>query len=85
MICTLSTLASIKSWVSVCYGNGKFVAVSRTGNIAAYSTDGVNWTQTTLPNKLSWQSVCYGNGKFVAIVFGSKVAAYLKDSFDSWA
>ena len=59
--------------------------MSSSNNIAAYSTDGINWTQVKVPIKYTWQSVCYGNGKFVAIVFGSKVAAYLKDSFDEWA
>ena len=37
------------NWYSVCYGNGKFVAVAYNSTIAAYSTDGINWTQTTLP------------------------------------
>lgn len=69
---------------SVCYGNGKFVAVS-SSKVAAYSEDGINWTQTTLPTTADWQSVCYGNGKFVAVASSSNIAAYLKDSFDSWA
>ena len=75
------------AWQWVCYGNGKFVAMSSSNNIAAYSTDGINWTQiqTTLPTSAASKHVCYGTGKFVAIVFRSKVAACLKDSFDSWA
>lgn len=69
-------------WSSVCYGNGKFVASSDSD--AAYSTDGVNWTQTTMPASVSWDSVCYGNGKFVAVAYGSSsnnstVAAYSTD------
>lgn len=71
-------------WAYVCYGDGKFVAVSQENTIAAYSTDGVNWTQTTLPVSENWNSVCFGNGKFVAVAWGSDIAAYLKDSFDEW-
>ena len=61
-----TTLPASTYWISVCYGNGKFVAVARGSNIAAYSTDGINWTQATLPASAYWNSVCYGNGKFVA-------------------
>ena len=64
------------SWCSVASGNGKFVAVaSNSGDVAAYSTDGVTWTAATLPLSASWSSVAYGNGKFVAVT-GSSKAAY---------
>ena len=56
-----------KGWRSVCYGGGKFVAVVDFSNIAAYSTDGINWIKTTLPVSGSWNSVCYGDGKFMAV------------------
>ena len=66
------------NWRDVTYGDGKFVAV--TGNstdIAAYSTDGISWTQTTLPADDYWQSVTYGNDKFVAVANGlTNIAAY---------
>ena len=78
-------LAPITYWKSVCYGNGKFVAVSDETDAVVYSTDGVTWTQATLPANTGWQSVCYGNGKFVVVADNSKVAACLKDSFDEWA
>ena len=67
------------SWYSVCYGDSKFVAVLLNSNIAAYSTDGINWTQATLPAKTKWYSVCYGNGKFVAVTLNSNIAAYSTD------
>ena len=70
------------SWKSVCYGNGKFVAVASSGTIAAYSTDGINWTQATLPVSASWRSVCYGNGKFVAVASTSTIAAYSTDGIN---
>ena len=59
---------SSKSWKSVCYGNGKFVAVAQNSNYFAYSTDGITWTEGTISStSRQWSSVCYGNGKFVTV------------------
>ena len=52
---------------SVCYGNGKFVAVGYDGKIE-YSSNGVTWTAVA-DSKFgtTWiRSVCYGDGKYVA-------------------
>ena len=76
---TVALPASAK-WYSVCYGNGKFVVVARNSTIAAYSTDGITWTQATLPISKNWSSVCYGNGKFVAVASNTDIAAYSTDS-----
>ncbi|MCL1911801.1 MAG: hypothetical protein FWG13_06320, partial [Leptospirales bacterium] len=79
-------------WSSVCYGNGKFVAVGsyldydapvkeRIG-VAAYSTDGIKWKQIKIPDEAWLSTVCYGNGKFVAIADGpseTTIAAYSTD------
>ncbi len=51
-------------------------------DVAAYSTDGINWTLTTLPAEAKWQSVCYGNGKIMAVAKDSNTAAYSKDGID---
>ena len=67
------------NWYSVTYGNGLFVAVAESSNKAAYSTDGITWTQTTLPSTGYWRSVTFGNGTFVAIAHNSNVAAYSTD------
>ena len=69
-------------WYSACYGNGKFVAVDYDSTIAAYSTDGINWTQATLPTRESWTSVCYGDGKFVAVAGYTNIAAYSTDGIN---
>ena len=74
-----ATLPSSEYWDSVCYGNGKFVAVARNSTKAAYSTDGITWTAATLPSSGYWWSVCYGNGKFVAVARNSTKAAYSTD------
>jgi hypothetical protein len=64
--------SSDTGWAGVTYGDGKFVAISRGRKIAAYSTDGAHWEQTTLPGdyyETEWSSVTYGDGKFVAITW----------------
>ena len=63
-------------WSSVCYGNGKFVAIG--SGAVAYSTDGITWTEVTA-SSLSSGSVCYGNGKFVAVMGVSAKGAYSAD------
>ena len=71
-----------RSWESVCYGNGKFVAVAYP-NYFAYSTDGMNWTEGTISNtSRNWHSVCYGNGKFVAVAYNSNYFAYSTDGIN---
>ena len=76
-------------WYSVCYGNGKFVAVAGngSGNRAAYSSDGINWSLINVANMNNneWESVCYGNGKFVAVAYSGSDnrAAYSSDGI-SW-
>ena len=78
-------LPDIKWWSSVCYGNGKFVAVAGNNtNIMAYSTDGISWTQGNMPISKPWSSVCYGNGKYVAVASNySNIMAYSTDGI-SW-
>lgn len=73
------TLPMRANWRSVCYGGGKFVTAAYNGNIAAYSSDGITWTQTTMPVIAKWSSIRYGGGKFVAVSYGSTVAAYSDD------
>ena len=76
------TMPATTFWYSACYGNGKFVAVAYDSTIAAYSTDGINWTQATLPTRESWISVCYGDGKFVAVAEYTNIAAYSTDGIN---
>lgn len=79
---TQTTLPTKIYWCSVCYGNGKFVAIAEDSNIAVYSADGINWTQTTMPASKSWNSVCYGNGKFMAVAYSCNIAAYSEDGIN---
>jgi len=73
-------------WNSIAYGDGKFVVVGQYNSDAAYSTDGITWTQNKLPDAGvggpfiqfidNWRSVTYSNGKFVAVASGTSIAAY---------
>lgn len=75
-------LPSSSKWLSVAYGNGRFVAVSEDSNTVAYSDDGITWTTATMPYSLKWSSVTYGNGRFVAVAFESITAAYSDDGIN---
>ena len=72
-------MSSKQSWSSVCYGNGKFVAVALNSDVFAYSTNGTSWTQGSMCSNGTWESVCYGNGKFVAVARGSNKFNYSSD------
>ena len=78
-----ATVPSNQYWRSVCYGNGKFVAVGSNPNMSAYSSDGINWTQGNIPSSQHWCSVCYGNDKFVAVADSqTNIAAYSSDGIN---
>jgi hypothetical protein len=55
-------------YVSVAYGNGKFVAINDTGT-SAVTTDGTTWTETVnaVGDEANWHDITYGNGRFVAV------------------
>ena len=74
-----STLPASRSWQSVTYGDGKYVAVANNSSAGAYSTDGISWTEFSLPAYRKWFSVAYGNDKFVAVAFDSDKGAYSTD------
>ena len=71
-----------RSWQSVTYGNGTFVAVTSSSNDGIYSTDGISWTRMVMPANRDWYSVTYGNGKFVAVASGSDKGAYSVDGIN---
>lgn len=60
----------------------EYVTVSD-GTTAAYSDDGITWTQTTMPSSRNWRAVTYGNGRYVAVAYDSSVAAY-SDNGTTW-
>ena len=77
--CTSDTFTT-GDWSSICYGNGKFVAVERGSQRSIYSLDmGNTWEISQLPKSATWSLTCYGDNKFVAIAYGSTDAAYSTD------
>lgn len=76
----IQTLPAAACWDGIAYGNGTYVAVAASGEMA-YSTDeGETWTAAESPAEgAGWFSVCYGGGKFVAVACDSAIAAYSAD------
>jgi predicted RecA/RadA family phage recombinase len=67
---TSRTPATANQWGAVVYGEGLFVAVSRSGagNRVMTSTDGINWTSRSSADDLNWNDITYSpDGKFVAV------------------
>ena len=62
MVAVLPTSAS---WYRVKYCHDKFIALAGGTDVAAYSTDGINWIPSTLPFSSNWYDVTYGDGKFI--------------------
>jgi hypothetical protein len=56
-----------------------FVALATNVGTAAYSSDGINWAETSLPTTASWRSVTYGNGMFMAVAYNSTISMYSID------
>ena len=61
---TAETATAAKTWQSVAYGNGLFVAMASSTNNVMTSPDGITWTAQTAAET---GSVTYGNGLFVAV------------------
>jgi hypothetical protein len=55
---------------SICFGNGKFVAVASNSQQCATSPDGITWTTQTMLNSRDWTGVAAGPGVFVAVAQG---------------
>ena len=70
---------------SICYGDGKFVAISDTPTMASYSENGIDWVEipklyllmTSIMN-----SICYGNGKFITV--GSQGDGFYSEDGINW-
>jgi hypothetical protein len=77
------------NYVSIKYGNGKFVGVPDADNILAVSTNGASWTQQQLPVSGTWSDIVYGDNYWVIIssggsaIPGSKVL-YSNSNLATW-
>lgn len=80
-----NALPSAAAWRAICYGSGKFVAVSNGSSTAgAYSTDGIAWSASTLPTAADWHAVAHGNGSYVAVDNGGTDNAAYSTNGTSW-
>ena len=71
---TLPKISGSASYISSCYGNGVFVAITSSGPQSLYSTDGIEWNITNLPDSFYWRGICYADDRFVAIGNSTSVA-----------
>lgn len=84
---TQRSMPASRNWVSIAFGivysnDGgvwgnypRFVAVAYGTNIAAYSADGITWTETTLPYTANWTRVKWTFGAFELLQSGSNYYA----------
>ena len=73
-------LNSSGRYISVAYGNGRFVAISDLNSEIIYSDDGISWTRLFSPNLIyGAKKIVFGNNKFLIIPNSGQAGAY---SFD---
>ena len=54
------------SWSNIVYGDGKYLAITTSSNIAIYSYDGIKWYPTD--TSINFRESCaYGNNKFIVV------------------
>jgi hypothetical protein len=68
----------INNVTGLCYGAGKFIAVSSDGD-AAHTTDATSWIVTTPASASNWQNIAFGNGLFVAVSSTTAAPSYSQD------
>lgn len=83
------TQAPGTQYVSVGYGNGKFVGLANNDATLAVSTNGTSWTQQALPYSAAWTSIAYGASYWVitssggSAISGSRVI-YSNSNLATW-
>ncbi len=63
-------------WQCVTYGNGVFSALAGGTAYAAYSPNGIVWSNATGLPSANWGGMAFGNGIFAAVAYDSDIAAY---------
>ena len=75
-----------QTWNAITYGDDGFVAIAGSGQYpAAYSSDGINWTDsgTKFSGSCNWIRLAYGNGTYVAVAHnGTNRIAYSNDGIN---
>ena len=70
-------------YMSICYGNDKFVAMPHNTSYPLYSYDGISWQYGNTLGYPQWGKVVYADGKFVTVCpNSSNLAAYSTDGIN---
>lgn len=77
---TAGNFGTGESYNAVAYGDGKFIAVGDSGDVAV-STDGFTWTSSTIANR-NLSAIAYGNNMFVCCGEGY---AYTSSDGTTWS
>jgi hypothetical protein len=85
------SLGSVPSGATaIAYGQERFVIVEGNfSNAAAFSADGITWSQRTLPanadsTESNWKDIAHGNGRFIAIADNDAQVAISIDRGATW-
>lgn len=62
----IMAVVGTNNWNAIAYGNGKYVAVGKSGYVTM-STNGTSWTTPKQVGSTDWIDIAYGNGKFFMI------------------
>lgn len=71
------------SFNSVCYADGKFVAIGGANMRAAYSKDGKTWTAHQWDEDIALEGIVYAYGVFIAC--GSKQKLIFSENGENWS
>jgi hypothetical protein len=83
---TQRALSFSSLWIDVTYGNGMFVAITKSStNRVSTSLDGITWTTRTLPMTAEWSSIAYGNGTFVVTSSSANKAVVYSANGIDWS
>ncbi|MBQ8886279.1 MAG: hypothetical protein IJY61_01080 [Candidatus Gastranaerophilales bacterium] len=65
-----------KMWQKIAFGNGRFVAISLTGDAVSTTATTINWqgVLSWAGDVMNWRSLAFGNGIFVAVSDGGYVS-----------
>ena len=78
-------LPQTSTWISVAYGNNRYVAIASNQTYVAFSLNaGLTWTQAPagLPSAANWTQITYGQGLFFAVASGTNIAATSPDGIN---
>jgi len=76
---TATSMNTSATWVDVCFGEGRFVAIASDSTTVRISGDGENWDSTGTLARTGYTCIAYGLGLYVAARSGSTIGAWSTD------